>query len=411
MLNFFPTPYPGEWWYSILCRYHVRSGNTSVQTTNRELFCGRSTANLGKLFPNQTVQEVVSQVPDQVLTIENALLNHTLFNYYMRFFSLEYKKKAFETLRNGEGLSGTVWSIFSSTNWTLRYCPCCVEEDMQKYGEPYWHREHQIPEMRTCPKHGCRLNETSPEYARRMTQHYFPLSSVSIDMTQTESEVWEKKLSTILCDYLTMPMQIAPPVSGNSNLSRALFNNGMGKLAKNGQIYLEPEKVNVGLREIFPQHWIDGILNEKTERATILRSIRLWKAKKPERYAVLQLMAGIDMDTMFSEVPISFSIVDKLREMERTGRHPAKKEVLETLGICNAALDRIARLEDIAPFWTHVKRIDEPKKTIRLTIPESEYLQIKKAAEEAGYCFVADFVASTLRKSTFKTKNNCKTLE
>lgn len=401
MLNFFPTPYPGEWWYSILCRYHVRSGNTSVQATNRELFCGRSTANLGKLFPNQTVQEVVSQVPDQVLTIENALLNHTLFNYYMRFFSLEYKKKAFETLRNGEGLSGTVWSIFSSINWTLRYCPCCVEEDIKKYGESYWHREHQIPEMRTCPKHGCRLNETLPEYARRMTQHYFPLSSMTIDMTQTEPELWERKLSAILYDYLIMPMQIAPPTSGNSNLSRVLFNNGMGKLAKNGQIYLEPEKVNVGLREIFPQHWIDGILNEKTERATILRSIRLWKAKKPERYAILQLMAGIDMDTMFSEIPISFAIVEKLRDMERTGKHPAKKEVLETLGICNAALDRIARLEGIVPFWTHVEKNDEPKKTIRLTIREGEYLQVKKAAEEAGYRFVADFVASILRKAVF----------
>lgn len=33
MLTYFPTPYPGEWWYSVLCRYHVRSGHAKHQTT------------------------------------------------------------------------------------------------------------------------------------------------------------------------------------------------------------------------------------------------------------------------------------------------------------------------------------------------------------------------------------------
>ena len=35
-LPFFPTPYPDESFYSILCRYHVRSGApTSASTINR----------------------------------------------------------------------------------------------------------------------------------------------------------------------------------------------------------------------------------------------------------------------------------------------------------------------------------------------------------------------------------------
>ena len=27
MIPFFPTPYPDELWYSVICRYHIRSGN------------------------------------------------------------------------------------------------------------------------------------------------------------------------------------------------------------------------------------------------------------------------------------------------------------------------------------------------------------------------------------------------
>lgn len=47
MLQYFPTPYPDELWYSVLGRYHVRSGNPNSATTLRELFgeescCGQA---------------------------------------------------------------------------------------------------------------------------------------------------------------------------------------------------------------------------------------------------------------------------------------------------------------------------------------------------------------------------------
>ncbi|MBR1752184.1 MAG: TniQ family protein [Ruminococcus sp.] len=39
----------------------------------------------------------------------------------------------------------------------LRYCPVCAADDREKYGETYWHRVHQIPEISVCAKHRCRL--------------------------------------------------------------------------------------------------------------------------------------------------------------------------------------------------------------------------------------------------------------
>lgn len=38
MISFFPTPYEDELLYSILARYHLRSGNISYVDTNKDLF-------------------------------------------------------------------------------------------------------------------------------------------------------------------------------------------------------------------------------------------------------------------------------------------------------------------------------------------------------------------------------------
>lgn len=37
-LPLFPTPYPGECFYSVLCRYHIRSGNATDAFSIKQLF-------------------------------------------------------------------------------------------------------------------------------------------------------------------------------------------------------------------------------------------------------------------------------------------------------------------------------------------------------------------------------------
>ena len=38
MISFFPSPYPDELWYSVICRYHVHSGNYCAKHTMRQLY-------------------------------------------------------------------------------------------------------------------------------------------------------------------------------------------------------------------------------------------------------------------------------------------------------------------------------------------------------------------------------------
>ncbi|HEY9299033.1 MAG TPA: TnsD family transposase [Phormidium sp.] len=43
----------------------------------------------------------------------------------------------------------------------FRFCPQCLEEDLQTYGEAYWHRVHQTPGVLVCPTHALSLQNST----------------------------------------------------------------------------------------------------------------------------------------------------------------------------------------------------------------------------------------------------------
>jgi hypothetical protein len=42
---------------------------------------------------------------------------------------------------------------------SLRYCPLCVEHDLQEYDEAYFHKIHHVDGVIVCPEHGCLVEE------------------------------------------------------------------------------------------------------------------------------------------------------------------------------------------------------------------------------------------------------------
>ena len=161
MIPFFPAPYPDELWYSVICRYHIRSGNPSVKYSIRELY-GTNHINVpvelcGALSP------LLEAIPTKALTAKDIIMQHTLYPYYTRFFSTNRKKSAYMLALNGNRHAGQHIGIYQSSSMDarrLRYCPECFDEDIAAYGEPYWHRLHQIPGIAVCPRHGCWLADT-----------------------------------------------------------------------------------------------------------------------------------------------------------------------------------------------------------------------------------------------------------
>ena len=81
-LPLFPEPYPGESFYSILCRYHVRSGNINDWYTSNQLFGYNSslTSTLLTPFHLELVNHWLS--PSSGIDSEKLLHSNTAFNLY-----------------------------------------------------------------------------------------------------------------------------------------------------------------------------------------------------------------------------------------------------------------------------------------------------------------------------------------
>jgi hypothetical protein len=108
MLTCFPTPYPDEWWYSVLCRYYVRSGWQSHATVRHELYGNRLLVH-GRLFSNGSCGKIVEPLPHGRFTADQILQHHTLLPYYLRFYLQGKKGVVLSPLC--EGKSGGVTSI------------------------------------------------------------------------------------------------------------------------------------------------------------------------------------------------------------------------------------------------------------------------------------------------------------
>ena len=182
MISFFPAPHPDELLYSIIARYHIRSGNTSAKITLRELFnCNTISAVLD--LPCR-IDALVGNLPLFIqYGSEDLIIGHTLFPYYASFLPDERAEAVLSSMKsNFGGDIHTRTGIMASTIQTpqyIRFCPSCNEEDKCRYGEFYWHRQHQVPGVMVCYKHLVPLLDSTVE-VHGLNKHimYRPMNTI-----------------------------------------------------------------------------------------------------------------------------------------------------------------------------------------------------------------------------------------
>lgn len=176
MLSYFPNLYPDELLYSWFARYHDHSGNISSKQTMKEIFGNISSVAVVD-FPNNLEDFYKNISHFNPPNINDLVSNHTLYNYYTAFQSDVMKSRAFNYITNG-GKPGAIHmflGIAASTikNWYyLRFCPSCVQQDREQYGEAYWHMSHQLPKVFYCHLHQKLLHDSTIEF-RNSHKHEF----------------------------------------------------------------------------------------------------------------------------------------------------------------------------------------------------------------------------------------------
>ena len=101
-LAFFPTPYPDEILYSVLCRYHIRSGNPGVNTTVKELWGQKGVAK--SLYLPTDLNRITDRMPDGTgITLEKLIWKHTMYPYVQPSLPRQRAKRLIAMLRGKEG--------------------------------------------------------------------------------------------------------------------------------------------------------------------------------------------------------------------------------------------------------------------------------------------------------------------
>lgn len=169
MIYFFPYSYKDETFYSLVSRYKVWSGNTNAKALLRELY-GKESVTASKHLTSNFI-EFKSNLPlSYNVSIEEFINKTTLYKYYLAFSDDERASIIYELMKSGDGSRIFSTLGLSNNNMSnknnLKYCKECIREDKEKYGEAYWHREHQIAGILICDKHKTSLFEVPNEEVR-----------------------------------------------------------------------------------------------------------------------------------------------------------------------------------------------------------------------------------------------------
>lgn len=185
MLAFFPSMYKDELLYSVLARYHKRSGNLTNKDSALDLF-GKKKA---YIIPDLTTDlEIIYEKVNPFLSssIDEWINYHTLYNYYTNFTSKEIKQSVRAAMLKGCGNNSLHYST-GQVAWAVkepmyyRYCPNCYEEDIEMNGETYWRTYHQLPSVFICSKHSVFLENSSLLIRPGNSSYFYPSVEINLN--------------------------------------------------------------------------------------------------------------------------------------------------------------------------------------------------------------------------------------
>lgn len=200
MIGIFPEPYPDELVYSVFARYAVYTGYIVYRSVAEDLFKNRLERPSVE-FLNGLTDGALSRLTAK-RCITDVIHKHSMFDYYARFTPAEKRQALMQMLVNGDIKSfANKVSMRTLGEQYIRYCPICAQEDRERYGETYWHRTHQMPEITICPKHHCRLCDTDISTSSKVSPSFVPAEIVI--PPESEAVHTENPLEIKLAEYVT----------------------------------------------------------------------------------------------------------------------------------------------------------------------------------------------------------------
>jgi len=196
MLSFFTDPYPDELLYSAFARYHFYSGNVDLKDTLTELF-GKNSAipsfEIGSHLGFLCNALGRSYSPDRLIQ------EHTLFPFYTPFLPSNRKRELLNDIASsdGKGIYTKIGIVAGSIckKDSIYYCSACARAEIERFGEAYIHREHQLQGVLMCPHHERFLKKYPVKRQENSRVEYIRLDGSLLDLSDSqlfEGEYQEK---------------------------------------------------------------------------------------------------------------------------------------------------------------------------------------------------------------------------
>lgn len=142
-----PDPYKDEILYSVVTRYLSQTGQTKPSCVTRHILDRTGPPSVCLPAGLKILCERTSLLWHK--TGEEIALELTLFPYYSRYLSSNRAECCLKKMLSSNGLGVQLMLGLTSCRVKmsayLRYCKVCRKKDIERYGETYWRRCHQLP--------------------------------------------------------------------------------------------------------------------------------------------------------------------------------------------------------------------------------------------------------------------------
>lgn len=225
MIAYLPEIYPDELVYSWFCRYYIHTGCITHKMAFQEILYARCN-NPSKEFIGH-LNPATAELIQRLFVMDDFIIKHTMYPQYARFIPLTEKKKALYHIGYDFCDAHHLFAILPRTpaDSHLKYCPLCVKEDREIYGETYWHRKHQIRNMSICTKHKCLLVDS---IVTAKSEQAFTLNSAEITVEIKEVQYPNNPLQVAFCEYMEAVFDAPVDLAKDIPISTVLY-HGMSK--------------------------------------------------------------------------------------------------------------------------------------------------------------------------------------
>lgn len=312
MIPFFPDPYPDELLYSVCARYQDQVQYPTTWSVVKDLF-GIERAVAVVDLPSRLGNLVAALPLGHCYTVEQFIDDHTLLPFYSPFCLPEQIKLVREDMQgtNGSKIHGRLGLLINRRQEWLQFCPLCAASDEKQFGEPYWHRLHQVPGVMVCPVHAVFLEKSQVNLRHQVKRYQFISAKQAIQITSPRflnfSAPCHKGLLNIARDvaWLLCQRNLVPGFNFLGERYRRLLTE-CGLAAYSGRVRNMHQLIDA-FKNFHPPdllQWLQCELDEKIGENWLVRLLRVAsknKSQNPLYHLLLIHFLGYTTEEFFKQ--------------------------------------------------------------------------------------------------------------